>query len=262
MTAVVDKATKSWSMWGVRATVVVADPALLDSAWHLVRGHLAGADVVANGIREDSELAALNNAAGRPVRVSAALAQQVRRALEAAELTDGALDPVVDAPRPRAWRSVVVHDGQVTLPAGIALDLTATSRPVTADRCAEEVATLLGCGVLVGLGGDVSTAGPQPDPGWQIKVEDLPGDPSCQVSIPSGYGLATASTVSPLHPHPDEPPRWRTVTVVAESAFRAAAAGKAAVRMGDGATTWLRQLQLPARLVDRDRHVTRLGGWP
>ncbi|MFC4605535.1 FAD:protein FMN transferase [Rhodococcus kronopolitis] len=262
MTAAVDKAAKSWSMWGVRATVVVTDPDLLDSAWHLVRGHLAGADVVASDTREDAEVALLNAAAGRPLRVSTALAQQIRRALEAAELTDGALDPVVGASRPHAWRSVAVRGDEVTLPADTALDLSATSRAVTADRCAAEVATLLGCGVLVSLGGDVSTAGPEPESGWQIKVEDLPGDPSCQVSIPSGSGLATASTVTPLHPQPGDGPRWRTVTVVADSAFRAAAVARAAVRRDADATAWIDGLGLPARLVDRDFRVTRLGGWP
>ncbi|TQF73923.1 FAD:protein FMN transferase [Rhodococcus spelaei] len=256
------KASKSWSLWGVRATVVVTEPDLLDSAWHLVRGHLAVADLAVSSTRTDSEIAALNRSGGRPVSVSATLAQQVRHALEAAELTDGLLDPTAGADRPYAWRSVAVHGTEITLPTAVTLDLDATMRSATADHCAEAVAALLGCGVLVSLGGDVATAGPEPASGWQIKVEDLPGEPSCQVSIPSGSGLSTASTVSPLHPDPADPPRWRTVSVVAGSACNAAAVSKAALRLGDAALEWLDRLRLPARLVDRDARVTLLGGWP
>ncbi|MFC7448826.1 FAD:protein FMN transferase [Rhodococcus daqingensis] len=261
MTTAADKAAQSWSMWGVRATVVVAEPDVLDSAWNMVRGHLAAADVATNITREDSEIAALNRSAGTTTRVSVLLAEQVSRALEAAELTGGALDPTGGA-RPNQWRSVEVRGHDITLPAGLTLDLSATARSVTADRCATAVAELLDCGVLVSLGGDVATAGPEPSTGWQIKVEDLPGDPSCQVSIPSGAGLATASTLRPLHPDPDEPPRWRTVSVVAGSAHAAAAVSRAAVRGGEATLAWLGELGMPARLVDRDLSVTRLCGWP
>ncbi|MFC9786386.1 FAD:protein FMN transferase [Rhodococcus sp. NPDC127528] len=256
------KASKSRSLWGVRAAVVVTEPDLLDSAWHLVRGHLAVADVAVSDTREDSEIRALNQSDGRPFSASAALVQQVRRALAAAELTDGLVDPTAGSARPRAWRSVVVHDHLITVPTGITLNLDATSRAATADQCAEAVSTLLGCGVLVSLGGDVATAGPDPSDGWQIKVEDLPGDPSCQVSIPSGSGLATASTVTPLHPDPTDPPYWRTASVVAGSACTAAAVSRAAVWAGASGADWLETLGLPARMVDREFRVRLLGGWP
>jgi FAD:protein FMN transferase len=262
VTLAADKAAKSWSMWGVRATVVVADPDMLESAWNMVRGHLAAADVATSTTREDSEIAALNRSAGTTTRVSVLLAEQVSRALLAAELTAGVLDPTVGGTQPDRWRSVTVRGHDVTLPAGLTLDVSATARSVTADRCATAVAELLGCGVLVSLGGDVATAGPEPRSGWQIKVEDLPGDPSCQVSIPSGSGLATASTVSPLHPDPAGAPHWRTVSVVAGSALAAAAASRAAVRGGEETLAWLEELGMPARLVDQDFRVTRLCGWP
>lgn len=55
---------------------------------------------------------------------------------------------------------------------------------------------------------------------------------------------------------------WSMVTVAAATCVDANAAATAAVIMGDRATAWLDAHRLPARLVDRDGHVSYAGGWP
>mgnify|MGYP000443871670 CR=1 FL=1 len=65
---------------------------------------------------------------------------------------------------------------------------------VAADRCAHRVYAETGSGVLVNLGGDLTTAGPTPDGGWQVLVQDTDDDPPCSVTLGGGTGLATSST--------------------------------------------------------------------
>jgi FAD:protein FMN transferase len=106
----------------------------------------------------------------------------------------------------------------------VLLDLGATGKAYAADRCAARVAADRGVGVLVSLGGDIATAGPAPDGGWRVLVQDGPGEPSCVVGLPSGTALATSSTRSRrwgtslhhiLDPRTCRPaePLWRTVSV-------------------------------------------------
>jgi thiamine biosynthesis lipoprotein len=57
-------------------------------------------------------------------------------------------------------------------------------------------------------------------------------------------------------------PRWRTVTVVAESTVDANAASTAAIVLGAAAPGWLEQRQLPARLVGVRGDVVTTPGWP
>ena len=52
------------------------------------------------------------------------------------------------------------------------LDLGATAKALAADMAAEAAAAAAGCGVLVGLCGDIAVAGSPPDGGWQIRVTD------------------------------------------------------------------------------------------
>src|SRR5439155_211390 len=119
----------------------------------------------------------------------------------------------------------------------------------------------LGVGVLVALGGDIATAGPAPDQGWQILVQDRPGDPSCTVRLPAGAALATSSTagrtwgrrgellhhiVDPRTGRP-APTVWRTVSVAAGSCLRANTLSTAAIVRGRGAYDLLRGT--PSRLV-------------
>jgi thiamine biosynthesis lipoprotein ApbE len=255
------------------------------------------------------------------VPVSALLAEAVEVSLRAAELTDGDLDPTVGgvmaalgydrdftqlqtvgaSAGPGAgsgagsgtvgvrtipgWRSVSVDvaAGQLTVPAGVQLDLGATVKGWAADCSAARIADRLGCGVLVSLGGDTAVAGPPPtEAGWPIRVqdttlplEDTPDGPTQVVSIRVG-GLATSSTAARrwhhggdvlhhiLDPRTGLPaaPVWRTVSVAAATCADANTAATAAIIRGDRAPGWLTSLNLPARLVSQEGAVRALAGWP
>jgi len=211
---------------GARVQLVVTDPGGLEEARSLLEAYLAAVDVACSRFRPDSELVALDRAAGKPVRVSPLLAEAIAVALRAARLTDGDVDPTVGAamaavgydrdfrmvppdgpPLAIAIRSVpgwseVGLDEEsrlLTMPAGARLDLGATAKAWAADKAAARLAAGLGCGVLVSLGGDIAVAGQIPPGGWRIRVQDVtgspedpPAGPSVVVAIRDG-GLATSS---------------------------------------------------------------------
>jgi thiamine biosynthesis lipoprotein len=162
------------------------------------------------------------------------------------------------------------------VPPGLQLDLGATAKAGAADRCARLVASCLETGVLVSLGGDIATAGPGPEDGWQVVVQDLPSDVPQQISLTPGAAIATSSNVrrtwtqdgqprhhlvDPLTGFPASSP-WRSVTVVAPTALKANTATTAALVKGTEALAWLRSTGLPARLVSREGSLVTLGSWP
>jgi FAD:protein FMN transferase len=179
------------------------------------------------------------------------------------------------------WRSV--HLGHrarlVRLSHGALLDLGATAKAWAADRCAEQIAAALGCGVLVSLGGDVAVAGPPPAAGWRIRVTDDSAAPDSApgqtVTITSG-GLATSSTTVRtwqqgdrrvhhiINPATGAPATscWRTVSVAAGTCTDANTASTAAIIRGGAALGWLHDLGLPARLVRLDGTTLTTAGWP
>ncbi|MGW7255784.1 FAD:protein FMN transferase [Streptomyces sp. NPDC054834] len=226
-TALRTTAAAEWRALGTRVRLVVTDPALLDSCDLLLARHLAEVDAACSRFRADSELSALEGAAGRPVRVSPLLAEALAVALRAAEKTDGAVDPTVgsamdalgydrdftlvradDRPvslrlrRAAGWRRVELDrtTGTVAVPEGVRLDLGATAKAWAADRAAATLARAAGCGVLVSLGGDTAVAGEPPAGGWQIRVQDVTGavdetpSGSYETVGLSGGGLATSGT--------------------------------------------------------------------
>lgn len=300
--------TAQWSVWGTVARIVVTDPArpagvpgpaLLADATDLVKGELAAVDAACSRFRDDSELRRACRSGGRPVTVSPLLAHLVACALDAARETGGAVDPTVGAalcglgydrdfaaitgqavapavrvfPTPD-WRAVRLSVRSLTVPDGVLLDLGATAKAVAADRAAAKVAALLNVGVLVALGGDIATAGPAPAGGWQVLVQDIPGDPADTVRLPGGAALATSSTASRtwgrrgelLHHIVDPatgrpaPNVWRTVSVAAFSCLRANTLSTAAIVRGHAAPDLLGRV--PSRLVTPSLDVLRLGGWP
>ncbi|GAA0454222.1 FAD:protein FMN transferase [Paractinoplanes deccanensis] len=285
--------TAQWDVWGTVARVVVTEPALIDEAAALVRAELAAVDLACSRFRPDSELRQVTP--GRPVAVSPLLASLVEAALTAARETGGDVDPTIGAalcglgydrdfaeitgrtvaPAVRVfavpdWRAVRLSDGMLTVPHGVLLDLGATAKAVTADRCAALVAGRLGTGVMVALGGDIATAGPSPAGGWKVLVRDRPGDPAHAVRLPGGAAIATSSTAGRTwgHLHHILDPRtglpapavWRTVSVAAYSCLRANTLSTAAVVRGHRAFGLLRGV--PSRIVTADLEVLRIGGWP
>ena len=298
--------TAQWPLWSTTARIVVTDPDRLAGARAAVEELTAGVELACSRFRADSELMRLPGD-GRPAPVGELLATLVSVALEAAGRTGGDVDPTLGGPlrdlgydrdfaligggdhpvapllasasRP-SWRRVRLdRDGAVTnltVPAGVRLDLGATAKGWTADRCAREVASTCGTGVLVALGGDIATAGPAPSGGWSVLVHDGQDEPAQLVGIDAGGALATSSTISRrwisggrqrhhvLDPRASRPadPVWRTVTVAAPSCLEANTITTAAVVRGLDAVPWLRGLGVPARLVGRSGRVVRLGGWP
>ena len=294
-------AAAGWPVWTTTARVVVTEPAALPAARRLVDELVDRVDVAASRFRPDSEVSRLaERAAAGPAPVSPLLAELVATALDAAAATDGAVEPALGrelsalgyrtgpgggaapaAPRvavtrrPR-WRDLRLDGHLLTLPAGTLLDLGATAKAWTADRCAERIAAELGCGALVALGGDIRVAGPAPEGGWQVLVSDGPGEPESRVRLVGAPALATSSTLhrrwrrgpEQLHhvldPATGRPadPVWRTVSVAAATCVAANTLATAALVRGQRAVPLLRAAGVCVRLVAADGHVLRLGGWP
>ncbi len=216
-------AAAGWSLWSTSARLVVTEPAALPEARRLVDALLGELERACSRFREDSEVRTLRVGPDGTVTVSPLLADLLRRALEVAELTDGAVDPTVGAalsglgydrdlrlvprdgrvvavvrPVP-GWRALRLRDDTVLqVRAGVdpaaVIDLGATAKACAADSGARLVAERLGVGVLLSLGGDVATAGPAPDGGWRVEVADDPRDPRQTVGVAPGWALATSST--------------------------------------------------------------------
>jgi len=301
-------ASADWTALGTMVQLLVTDPWRLAEGRRLLEADLAAVDAACSRFRPDSELVAVDSAPG-PVEVSPLLAEALAVALRAARLTDGDVDPTVgeamaaigydrDFPLVPAhgppltlsvrsvpgWRQVQFDEGSriLALPRGARLDLGATAKAWAADRSAARLADVLGCGVLVSLGGDIAVAGQAPPGGWRVRVQDVtgrpedpPAGPSAVVAIQDG-GLATSSTTARrwrrggdvLHHILDPrtglpaPACWRTVSVAAASCVDANTASTAAIIRGRDAPGWLSGLGLPARLVDEAGTVRTLGGWP
>ncbi|WP_460072892.1 FAD:protein FMN transferase [Streptomyces sp. YKOK-I1] len=291
---------------GTTATLLVTEPGALPAAEEVLRAELLAVDLTCSRFRPDSELTRVNLSAGVPTTVSAYFADALQVALRAARITDGAVDPTVGSavialgydrtfasvrpddvrPVPVArpapgWRSVRwdARTRQLCLPPHTRLDLGATAKARTADRAARQAAAATGCGVLVGLGGDLAMAGPSPEGGWRIALADDHAQPVTEpgpaVAV-TGGGLATSGIrvrtwrrggrtlhhiVDPVTGEPAAP-GWRTVTVAAATCVDANTASTAAVVLGGRAVRRLRSTGLPARLVGLDGTVVRLGGWP
>ena len=307
------EASASWQALGTGVQLIVTDAGQLGAARAMLEADLAAVDLACSRFRTDSEIVALDRAMGAadagPVTVGPLLAEAIAVALRAARLTGGDVDPTVgaamndvgydrdfslvqrDGPAVRltvrtvpGWRQVEFDEQArlLRIPPGVRLDLGATAKAWAADRSAARIAALLGCGVLVSLGGDIAVSGQPPAGGWRIRVQDISGRPEEPPAGPStvvaihGGGLATSSTAARrwrrggdilhhiLDPRTGLPaaPVWRTVSVAAASCTDANIASTAAIIKGRAAPAWLTGLGLPARLVDEAGQVRTIGGWP
>ena len=217
-------ATITFPALGTSASLCVADGRRLDEALPMLEHELLAIDAACSRFRPDSELVALNAAAGTAFAAGPRLLEAIEVALRAAAATGGLVDPTVgrslrlagydrtfelvrargrgSAPRFAAvpgWRSVEVDHvaGTVRLPPGVELDLGATAKALAADRAATAAARAVGCGILVSLGGDVAVAGEAPPEGWPVLIAD---DHAARLDAPgqtvaiAGGGLASSGT--------------------------------------------------------------------
>lgn len=175
-----------------------------------------------------------------------------------------------------AWTQIELTGNRLIVPPGILLDLGALGKALAADWAAHRITATLGCGSMVSLGGDLATAGDAPPEGWVVLVRDLPADPSVCVRLNPGYALATSSTQRRrwthagrqvhhiIDPHTGLPAEsvWRTVTVAAPSCADANTITTACMVRGHRAPSWVRELGVPARMVDIVGRVSTFGGWP
>lgn len=299
--------TVSFRALGTTATIAVTDGDALGDACAAVERELDAIDRAASRFRDDSELTRLNCAHGRPIDASPLFLEAMHTAVDAARRTNGIVDPTIGrtlrlagydatfavvaerngttfrarfAPTP-GWETIEIDDarGTVRVPDGVEVDLGATAKALAADRSAQTAALAAGCGVLVGLGGDIAVAGDAPEDGWPVGIADdhaaAPAEVHATVAVRTG-GLATSSTtvrrwrsaggelhhvIDPRTGRPAVTP-WRTVTVAAGTCVDANVASTAAIVLGDEAPAWLAAAGLPARLVTRAGAVTAICGWP
>ena len=292
---------------GTNVHVVVTRASALAAAKAAVDLVLRDIDDTCSRFRDDSELSRLNARAGTETPVSELLGRAIAAGLRAAALTDGAVDLTVGAALRRAGYDVdfasVAPDGEplvlavapvpgwqavrysavtgtVSTRAGVEIDLGATAKALAADMAAAAALAAAGeGGVLVSLGGDISTAGEPPPGGWSIQVSEDSNDPVApgaeRIAIQSG-ALASSSTqvrrwrrgtvelnhiIDPRTGAPVQG-RWRLVTVAAATCVDANTASTAAIVLGEGAEEWLAARHLPARLVAQDGTVVRVDRWP
>ncbi len=229
-------------------------------------------DATFSRFRSDSELVRVNAMLGARL-VSPFFARVLERALWAARVTDGLVDPTVgaaiaaagydrdfaglpgDGPAtagssPPGAASVRLCGLLVTLTRGTQLDLNGVVKALAVD----EAAALLDGPGVVAAGGDLRVCGP-------VDVA-LEGGP---VRVVVG-GLATSGTTSRtwlrggerqhhlIDPSTGEPSRspWRQVTVAARTCLDADVAAKAAFLHGETGPAWLDAAGLAGRFVAPD----------
>jgi thiamine biosynthesis lipoprotein len=291
--------TATWRVWGTTASVTVDDPDALNVARRIVARQFAAAEKAAARFRPDAELHKLYRAGGRPVSISPLLAELVAAALAVAERTDGDVDPTVAAAmvasgfrghdrsglpvcgshstgtRPATgWEQVWLKGRRLQVPAGTTLDLSATAKAAVCDMAAARVRERVDSGVLVRLGGNAATAGPAPEEGWRVPIEDPDGGLDSEVFLTPGAALSSSRLGIPprsadapasylIDPHTGDVPLqvWRMASAIGFTCLEATAYSTAALVRGTRATSWLTQLWVPARLITVDEDEQFTGNW-
>ena len=216
---------EGWDALGTSVRVVVTEGGRASTARRAVEAVLAAVDRACSRFRDDSELCALNRAAGRWLPISSLFLEALDAAQWAAIVTDGAVDPTVgqalravgydrdfakitsDGPslvvclRPApGWQVLEVDRAncRARLAAGTEVDLGSTAKALAADRAAAAAQAAVGSGgTLVSFGGDIAVAGVAPPGGWSVLVAEdcsVPLDGPGSVVLISDGGLATSST--------------------------------------------------------------------
>ncbi|MDQ1289866.1 MAG: FAD:protein transferase [Actinomycetota bacterium] len=269
-----------WQDWGTTVSVDVTDPAALAPARRLVARYVAQARRAADVSWPGSRVHRLLGSNGVPVPVHPVLSGLVATALDAAESSGGLVDPTVGTAtiplnrtlgriprqdtllpvcsafpvvRPVAgsgWEGVRWSAHHVAVPAGTALDLTATAKARTARLAASQVALRLGVGAIVEIGGDVATAGPAPAGGWRVSPLHLGGriltlEPGMSLAVCRSRGVVDPATARCVTGP------WEAVGVRAPDVVLAKTAAVAALVHGPDAEAYLDGRGLAAGVFGR-----------
>lgn len=196
--------------------VVDAPPTVLAHA----QARLAGLEARWSRFRPDSEISALNRAAGHPVTVSPETFTLIALAVLGWQTTGGRFDPTVldaleaagydrtfnqlppdreasdPAPAPAPGLTGIALDaeaGTVTLPTGTRLDPGGIGKGYAADLLCAELAAGGAGGVCVNIGGDLRVSGTPPRGGpWSVAVPHPRGGHAATVELTEG-AVATSS---------------------------------------------------------------------
>jgi thiamine biosynthesis lipoprotein len=279
--------------------VTVLLPAARDDAAGAVERLMDAWDRRFSRFRPDSELMALNRAAGTPFAASDTMYEAASAALAAAQATDGLFDPLLfgrmvelgydrtfdelpadgtAAPlrewHAGEWRSVRLDpvNRTVTLPAGSGIDLGGLAKGMAVDAAVREMAAAGIDFAAVNAGGDLAVIGTPPGLGtWDVEIEGV----AEAISLSSG-ALATSSVLrrrwmvrGQVRHHLIDP---RTglpveneiaqVSVAAATCVQAEVAAKAVFLLGTVAgTAFVERHGLSALVVTRSGEELRLGAW-
>lgn len=293
-------ASRTFRAMGTHVLVVVP-AAELARASREVEALFAAWEQALSRFRDDSELAALNRAAGRPVAVSELLFAAVATALDAACTTGGLFDPslledlirvgydrsfeAVGARVPAGtgsprggggWRGVRLNRAAQTiaLPPGCALDLGGIAKGMAVDASLELLGALGIETALVSAGGDLAVRSPRPGSRtWPVAV----GEDGYEIVRLAAGAFATSSSLRRrwlqgdrqrhhlLDPRTGEPARGGLceVTVAASTCAQAEVAAKAIFVLGPSlGPAFAKRHGLAARLIQEDGRRLTAGPWP
>ena len=247
----------------------------------------------------DSEISALNRAAGRPVSVSAETRELVKHALEAWRVTGGVYDPTVlgdllRAGYDRSFEDIEPREGVdvsslvsgadgiriegdvISLAQNTGFDPGGIGKGLAADFVVQELRDAGADGVCVNIGGDVRVAGAPPDgDAWTIDVHHPDFDaPIARLGVRDG-AVATSTTLrrrwtvggEPLHHLIDTRtgrpanPRFELATVVSGVAWTADVLAKTLVLdRHPEPFALLHHTAAEGLVVDRDHNVIATAG--
>jgi thiamine biosynthesis lipoprotein len=187
------------------------------------RDRLADLEARWSRFRPDSEISALNRAAGRPVAVSPETLTLLALAVLGWQATAGRFDPTVlaaleaagydrsfdqlptgrpgaDGARPApgpapglAGLRIDPEAGTVTLRAGTRLDLGGIAKGYAADLLCTQLREGGAIGVCVNVGGDLRVGGTAPQGGWVIAVPHPHGGQAATLQLTEGAAATSSS---------------------------------------------------------------------
>jgi hypothetical protein len=251
-----------WTAWDTPFRLVVTDPWAMRHARKLVQDQVAVlAAITPRTVPSRDALLAELLGTGLRIRQPRPFPYGITGVPADAEMHRGA---------PAPWQQAFASASRIREGRGI--ESGPSVRALIAQRCAELVAEVTSCGVLVAFGDDIATSGLAPVGGWRVELRDVSEAQVTAVAVDGGAISSMSSTRAPrsarllplVVPATGRTvvPVWRSVTLAAADATAASAACSGALLRGAGAPAWLDGLGLPARLVDAAGTAHTVGPWP